>query len=104
MAKIVCVLYANPVDGHASSYARDSVPRIERYGRADRSHAEGHRLHAGRTAGRHLGRARPVKISGISQPHAEWRRLSAIKAAALMALSGPARPPVTGDKPARLVI
>jgi formate dehydrogenase len=31
MAKILCVLYANPVDGYPRSYARASVPKIERY-------------------------------------------------------------------------
>jgi formate dehydrogenase len=31
MAKIVCVLYDDPEDGHPTAYARDSVPKIERY-------------------------------------------------------------------------
>src|SRR5580704_6123240 len=31
MAKILCVLYADPVDGYPQSYARASVPKIERY-------------------------------------------------------------------------
>src|ERR1700676_4003762 len=31
MAKVVCVLYADPVDGYPKSYARDGVPKIERY-------------------------------------------------------------------------
>ncbi|HVJ52037.1 MAG TPA: NAD-dependent formate dehydrogenase [Aliidongia sp.] len=31
MAKIICVLYDDPVTGHPKSYARDSVPRIEHY-------------------------------------------------------------------------
>jgi formate dehydrogenase len=31
MAKIVCVLYPDPVDGYPSSYSRSSVPKIERY-------------------------------------------------------------------------
>lgn len=31
MAKVVCVLYADPVDGYPKSYARDSIPKIERY-------------------------------------------------------------------------
>jgi len=31
MAKIVCVLYDDPVDGHPATYARDDVPKIERY-------------------------------------------------------------------------
>ena len=31
MAKILCVLYDDPVHGYPTSYARDSIPRIERY-------------------------------------------------------------------------
>src|ERR1700726_221572 len=31
MAKIVCVLYDDPIDGLPKSYARDGIPRIERY-------------------------------------------------------------------------
>ena len=31
MAKIVCVLYEDPVTGYPNSYARDDIPKIERY-------------------------------------------------------------------------
>jgi formate dehydrogenase len=31
MAKVVCVLYDNPVDGYPPEYARDSIPKIDRY-------------------------------------------------------------------------
>jgi formate dehydrogenase len=31
MAKILCVLYEDPVDGYPRSYARDAVPKIKRY-------------------------------------------------------------------------
>ena len=31
MAKIVCVLYDDPVDGYPTSYARDAVPTIDHY-------------------------------------------------------------------------
>jgi formate dehydrogenase len=31
MAKIVCVLYEDPVKGNPKTYARDDIPRIERY-------------------------------------------------------------------------
>jgi formate dehydrogenase len=27
----LCVLYDDPVDGHPKSYARDSVPKLDRY-------------------------------------------------------------------------
>lgn len=31
MAKVVCVLYDDPVDGYPTSYARDDLPRIDAY-------------------------------------------------------------------------
>ena len=31
MAKVLCVLYDDPVDGYPSEYARDGVPKIEQY-------------------------------------------------------------------------
>src|SRR3990172_4478264 len=31
MAKVVCVLYDDPVDGYPKSYARDGVPKLTRY-------------------------------------------------------------------------
>src|SRR5262252_5661979 len=31
MAKVVCVLYDDPVDGYPASYARDDIPRIASY-------------------------------------------------------------------------
>src|SRR6201988_3121067 len=31
MAKILCVLYDDPVDGYPTSYPRDDLPKIERY-------------------------------------------------------------------------
>ena len=31
MAKILCVLYPDPVDGYPESYARDGIPTITRY-------------------------------------------------------------------------
>jgi formate dehydrogenase len=31
MAKILCVLYDDPIDGYPTSYARDDLPKIERY-------------------------------------------------------------------------
>src|SRR5437870_11590971 len=31
VAKVLCVLYEDPVDGYPRSYARDALPRIERY-------------------------------------------------------------------------
>ncbi len=31
MAKILCVLYDDPIDGHPSSYARDDLPKMDHY-------------------------------------------------------------------------
>ena len=31
MAKVVCVLYDDPVDGYPTRYARDGLPKLERY-------------------------------------------------------------------------
>ena len=31
MAKILCVLYADPVDGYPTSYPRDDLPKLDRY-------------------------------------------------------------------------
>jgi formate dehydrogenase len=31
MAKVLCVLYPDPVDGYPKSYARDDVPKITHY-------------------------------------------------------------------------
>ena len=31
MAKILCVLYEDPVDGYPTTYARDGVPVIDHY-------------------------------------------------------------------------
>jgi formate dehydrogenase len=31
MAKVLCVLYDDPVSGYPNSYARDGIPKIERY-------------------------------------------------------------------------
>lgn len=31
MAKIICVLYDDPINGYPTSYARDDIPKLERY-------------------------------------------------------------------------
>lgn len=31
MAKVLCVLYDDPVDGYPKTYARDDLPRIDHY-------------------------------------------------------------------------
>ena len=58
MAKILCVLYDDPVDGYPSSYPRDDIPEIERYhdGQTTPTPAAD-RLQAGRASRQRLGRA-----------------------------------------------
>src|SRR4029077_6671720 len=31
MSKVLCVLYDDPVDGYPKSYARDDIPKLDRY-------------------------------------------------------------------------
>jgi len=31
MAKVICVLYDDPVEGYPKAYARDDIPKLERY-------------------------------------------------------------------------
>ena len=31
MAKVIAVLYPDPVDGYPKKYARDSIPKIDKY-------------------------------------------------------------------------
>ena len=58
MAKILCVLYDDPVDGYPPAYPRDEVPTIERYHDGQTTPTPGAaRLHAGRAARLRLGRA-----------------------------------------------
>ena len=57
MAKVVCVLYDDPIDGYPPKYARDDIPKITKYPRrADRTHTEQDRLQAGRVAGQRVRR------------------------------------------------
>ncbi len=47
MAKVVCVLYDDPVDGYPKTYARDDLPKLERYPDGQTLPTpEGHRLQA----------------------------------------------------------
>ena len=31
MAKVLCVLYDDPVDGYPKTYARDDIPKLDHY-------------------------------------------------------------------------
>ena len=58
MAKVVCVLYDDPVDGYPKTYARDDIPKITKYPDGQTAPTpSGHRLQAGRAARQRLRRA-----------------------------------------------
>ena len=64
MAKVLCVLYDDPVDGYPNSYARDDIPKLERYpGGQTLPTPEGDRLQARRAPRQRLRRARPAQVS-----------------------------------------
>ena len=52
MAKVLCVLYDDPVDGYPKSYARDDIPKLDHYpGGQTLPTPEQDRLQAGRLLG-----------------------------------------------------
>jgi formate dehydrogenase len=52
MAKVLCVLYTDPVGGYSASYARDEIPQMLLLpGRADHTDPACHRLHPGELLG-----------------------------------------------------
>ncbi len=71
MAKVLCVLYDDPVDGYPHAYARDGIPQSSATPTARALPTpEGHRLHAGRAAGQRLRRARAARVPGGRRPRA----------------------------------
>ena len=72
MANVLCVLYDDPVAGYPPSYARDDIPKIERYYDGQTTPTpEADRLHARRAARQRLGRARAAQVPGGARPHAD---------------------------------
>ena len=71
MAKIFCVLYADPVDGYPTSYPRDDLPDARTLSRRpDAADAQRHRFPARHPARQRLGRARPPALARGERPHA----------------------------------
>ena len=71
MAKVVCVLYDDPVDGYPKTYARDDIPKITKYPDGQTTPTpSGHRLQAGRAARQRLRRARSSQVPREGRPHA----------------------------------
>ena len=67
MANVLCVLYDDPVDGYPPAYARDGIPKIERYHDGQTTPTpEGLGFTPGRAGGVRLGRARPARASSRS--------------------------------------
>ena len=58
MAKVLCVLYDDPVDGYPKSYALGGIPKIDQLSRRpDRSVSKGHRFQTGPAPRQRLRRA-----------------------------------------------
>src|SRR2546428_6771975 len=64
MATVLCVLYDDPVDGYPTSYARDAIPRIERYYDGQTTPTPASRFHPGRAVGECVGRAWVAEVLG----------------------------------------
>ena len=72
MAKVLAVLYDDPVDGYPKTYARDDIPKITQYpGRPDCADAERHRFQAWRAARQRVRRARACANS-LRRPVTLW--------------------------------
>ena len=71
MAKVVCVLYDDPVTGYPKSYARDDVPKLERYpdGQSLPS-PKGIDFQPGQVAGQRLGCPGPAQVPGRKRSQA----------------------------------
>ncbi len=71
MAKILCVLYDDPVDGYPPAYARDEIPADRALSRRpDHADPGGDRLHPRRAARQRLRRARAAQVPRGAGPRA----------------------------------
>ena len=72
MAKVLCVLYDDPVDGYPTTYARDDIPKLERYpGGQTLPTPEGDRLQA-RASCSAASRASSGCASSSRAPATRW--------------------------------
>ena len=63
MAKVICVLYDDPVDGYPKSYPRDGLPKIDHYpGGQTLPTPKAIDFKAGRPARQRLGRIGPAEV------------------------------------------
>ena len=71
MAKILCVLYDDPIDGYPPTYPRDDVPKIERYPDGQKAPTpEAIDFTPGRAARLRLGRAWAAHVPRARRPRA----------------------------------
>ena len=71
MAKILAVLYPDPVDGYPKTYARDDVPKIDHYPDGQTvPNPQVDRLQTRPAAGQRFRRAGPAQVSRRPGPHA----------------------------------
>jgi len=75
MAKVLCVLYDDPVDGYPPSYARDDIPAIERYPDGQRTPTP-ERIDLGAARLRDSGRQAACGISQLAKRDRWTRRCS----------------------------
>ena len=69
MAKVLCVLYDDPVDGYPPAYARDDVPEIAGYPDGQTAPTpDGDRLHARRAARQRVRRAGTATVPRAERP------------------------------------
>ena len=71
MAKVLCVLYDDPVTGYPKTYARDDIPKLERYpGGQTLPTPKAIDFTPGQLLGCVSGELGPAQVSGITGPHA----------------------------------
>ena len=70
MAKVICVLYDDPVDGYPKSYPRTTSPARKVSERANDAHAQGHRFQARPAVGQRFRRTGSAQVFGSRRPQA----------------------------------
>ena len=71
MAKVLCVLYDDPVDGYPKTYARDDIPEITHYPDGQRRQPRAPSTSSRPIARQRLWRAGASQIPGEGRPHAD---------------------------------
>ena len=74
MAKIIGVLYDDPVDGYPKTYARDTIPVIKSYPDGQTTPTPGDRFHARRAPRQRQRRPRPEEMGAKDNGHSSSSR------------------------------